>query len=79
MKIKPSDIEQYLDILDRANSLQIFSLKRAELLAILKELPPEQWVRKGTIDGRNHTVFGQVRRMALHEAGHYEQVAMALE
>jgi hypothetical protein len=66
------------DALDFANSLQVFTLKRAELLTVLKGLPLERWARKGIIDGRSHTVFSQVRRLALHEAGHYEQMASVL-
>jgi hypothetical protein len=67
------------DTLDFATSLQVFSLKRAELLAVLKGLSLEQWGSKAMIGGRSHTVFSHVRRLALHEADHYEQMASTLE
>jgi len=67
------------DAPDFANSLRAFTLKRAELLTVLNDLPLERWDRKAMIGERSHSVFSQVRRLALHEAGHYEQMASALE
>jgi len=50
-----------------------FSVQREELLRTLRELNPEQWKRTCQIEGRNHSVFSQVRRMALHEVEHMQQ------
>jgi hypothetical protein len=55
-------------------SFQIFCQQRAELLEKLHDLTFEAWARDGTIKGRQHTIFSQARRMALHEAGHCEQI-----
>jgi hypothetical protein len=57
-----------------ADSFQQFSLKRDELLNVLRHLPEETWSRSADIAGRSHTVFSQVRRMALHEAEHEAQL-----
>lgn len=59
-------------------SLQAFGLRRGELLHVLRQLPAESWQRSGVIEGRTHTVFSQVRRMALHEAEHCEQIETLL-
>lgn len=58
-----------------ADSFQAFTLKRAELLRVLRNLPEEAWLRTANIGGRKHSVFSQARRMALHEAEHCEQFA----
>ncbi len=58
-----------------AAALQIFTLRRQELIAVLKALPLADWSRSVNIGGRTHTVFSQVRRMALHEAEHCAQLA----
>ena len=55
-------------------SLQIFTAQRKKLLRVLKRLSFEDWSRVATIKGQTHTVFTQVRRMALHEQVHCEQV-----
>ena len=60
-------------------SFQIFCLQRGELLVVLKALDFESWVRSANIEGRNHTVFSQSRRMALHETEHLEQIQALLE
>jgi hypothetical protein len=62
------------DSLTFRDLLQTFSLKRGELLGVLRPLPLERWLRAADIGGRAHTVFSQVRRMALHEAEHCEQM-----
>ena len=58
--------------------LQVYALQRAELINVLRDLPTESWARSATIAGRKHTVFSQVRRMALHEVEHCEQIEQSL-
>ena len=55
-------------------SFEAFCRQRAELLGKLANLSPENWSRSALIHGRTHTVFSQTRRMALHEADHWEQI-----
>lgn len=55
-------------------SFQVYSLRRTELLRVLKDLPDEAWERTAIIEGRTYSVFSQVRRMALHEIEHIEQI-----
>jgi len=55
-------------------SLQAFTAQRKKLLKALKRLSFEDWSRAATIQGREHTVFTQVRRMATHENVHCEQI-----
>ena len=57
-----------------AAALHVFTLRRAELLIVLNGLSLENWSRTASIGGRTHTVFSQVRRMALHEAEHCQQL-----
>ena len=56
-------------------SFSAFEVQRRSLLARLGSLEYEAWPRGAEIKGRRHTVFSQVRRMALHEMGHWEQVS----
>jgi hypothetical protein len=65
--------EMNYDQLEFKPSFQAFCDQRAQLLESLTPLSIEEWGRTATIGGRRHTVFSQVRRLALHEAGHYEQ------
>ena len=60
--------------LDFHQSLQTFTLKRAEFLAVLQALPPQAWERTARIGGKTHSVFSQVRRMAVHEQTHCGQL-----
>ena len=55
-------------------ALQAFNLRRSELLAVLAALSPAGWERRATIAGRGHSVYSQVRRMALHEEEHSAQI-----
>jgi hypothetical protein len=57
-----------------AQSLHAFRVQRAELSHVLGSLRPEGWERSAMIAGRTHTVFSQVRRMALHEREHCAQL-----
>ena len=61
------------------SAFQIFCLQRQELLAVLKQLDFETWARSANIEGRNHTVFSQGRRMALHETEHLKQIQALLD
>ncbi|MBK8136161.1 MAG: DinB family protein [Chloroflexi bacterium] len=54
--------------------LASFAALRDELLRVIVPLESAQWARSAMINGRPHTVFSQVRRMALHEASHYDQL-----
>ena len=60
-------------------AFQIFCLQRQELIAVLKPLDIETWARSANIEGRNHTVFSQTRRMALHETEHLDQIQALLD
>ena len=66
------------DELSFADSLQVFSLQRENLLRVLKALSYEAWERSAIIFERKHTVFTQTRRMAKHEAEHCEQIISLL-
>jgi hypothetical protein len=59
-------------------SFDAFCLQRAELLAALRPLAIDQWERSGTQEGRSIDIFRQVRRMALHEVEHCDQIEMLL-
>jgi len=54
--------------------LQAFTLQREELMRVLDDLPFDGWERQALIFERKHSVFSQVRRMALHEQEHLEQI-----
>lgn len=73
--IKKTD---YLE-LDFRESLKAFTAQRKQLLKALKRLSLEDWSRAATIHGREHTVFTQARRMALHENIHCEQIESLLQ
>jgi hypothetical protein len=60
-------------------SFKAFVAQRKKLLKVLKGLSFEDWSRAGIIKGREHTVFTQVRRMALHEQVHCEQIESLLQ
>ena len=66
------------DELSFAESLQVFSLQRENLVRVLKALPFESWERSAIISEHKHTVFTQTRRMAKHETEHCEQIASLL-
>ena len=54
-------------------SISTFTSQRADLLRTLAKLDGQQWERTCQIEGRNHSVFSQMRRMALHEVEHWQQ------
>jgi DinB superfamily len=51
-----------------------FTAQRQKLIKTLMKLPFKDWSRGAMIGGRVHTVFTQARRIAKHEAIHYEQI-----
>ena len=59
-------------------SFLAFALGREELVGELRELPLEAWGRTAVIEGRTHSVYSQVRRMALHEGEHCDQIELLL-
>ena len=60
-------------------SLQAFSAQRAELLAVLVLIAPEDWIRMATATGagrpRIRTVFNYGQWLANHELLHIKQIA----
>ena len=64
---------------DFQHAFQVFCLQRQELLTVLKALDFETWGRSANIENRNHTIFSQVRRMALHETEHLDQLQALLD
>lgn len=66
-------MQGYTDVSFDEN-LQIFELNRRHLLGKLRSLTPSTWERSGTIKTQTRTVYGEMRRMALHEKGHYSQI-----
>jgi hypothetical protein len=60
-------------------SFQALRLSRAELLRVLRDLPEAGWERTCDIGRRKHSVFSQVRRMALHEQEHWAQIEETLQ
>jgi hypothetical protein len=72
--IKSTD---YVDQEFRA-SLQTFITQRAELLTVLKRLPPKGWARSATVTGAGavleRTVHSYAQWLARHERSHYRQI-----
>jgi hypothetical protein len=60
-------------------SFTAFALQRQELLQVLRALSEEEWSRGADIGGHRHNIFSQVRRMALHEVEHCQQIEHTLE
>jgi hypothetical protein len=59
-------------------SLRVFAAQRAELLAVLESLPPEDWSRAATVTGAGkvleRTVLSYAQGMARHEQPHVKQI-----
>jgi uncharacterized damage-inducible protein DinB len=55
-------------------SFRDFVDQRRALLQMLRDLTFNDWKRRALIKDRQHTVFSQARRMALHEMTHCEQL-----
>jgi len=60
-------------------SFQAFLMQRKSLLNVLNNLPFEDWSRVAMIKHREHTVFSETRRMALHEDIHCQQIEELLK
>lgn len=60
------------------NTLSAFQLQRQDLLIFLTSLDDDGWVRGATVKAssrlKEDTIFTYIRRMALHEAPHIEQM-----
>jgi len=56
--------------------------ERNRLLITLRQLTDEEWLRGAIVQAdkrrREETVLSYAQRMALHEAGHCEQIEMVL-
>lgn len=68
----------YLDI-PFQKSFKKFSEQRKRLLMLLMDLSFDDWSRSAIIQGRKHTIFTQVRRMAKHENEHCQQIEELLK
>jgi hypothetical protein len=55
-------------------SFQVFNSQHAALIEVLGGLAFESWSRESRINGRQHTIFSQVRRIAIHEVVHCVQL-----
>ena len=59
-------------------SLRAFTTQRADLLAVLKAVPPESWSRTATVTGAGkpleRTVFFYADWLASHERPHIKQI-----
>lgn len=59
-------------------SLAAFAAQRADLLAVLKPLPPDAWQRSATVTGAGkpleRTVYSYAQWLANHERSHLKQV-----
>ena len=59
-------------------SLHAFTAQRAELLAVLKPLPPEAWSRTALVTGagkpRERSVYTYAQWLANHERSHIKQI-----
>jgi hypothetical protein len=60
-------------------SFRSFATQRADLMAILKPLLPEEWSRTATVTGAGNvlqrTVWSYAQRLARHERTHVKQIA----
>jgi uncharacterized damage-inducible protein DinB len=66
-----------LDVLD---SLQVYTLRREELVAMLRELPPEAWARAGQHEQRGPvTLLDALTALVEHEEEHVAQLEADLK
>lgn len=67
---------QRYETLSFAENLQAFTLARSNLLRILEGLAFAEWERSATFTGKVNTtnIFGEMYRMAMHEADHWQQI-----
>jgi hypothetical protein len=64
-------------------SLRAFTKQRAEVLAFLESLAPDDWLRAATVTGAGKplqkTVLDYAERMTRHERPHVKQIARIVE
>jgi DinB superfamily len=64
-------------------SFEAYRRQRAELLALLQPLSPEEWERGGTFTGAGRllerTVLSEASAIALHERPHVKQIERVVE
>jgi hypothetical protein len=64
--------------LDFQPSLRAFTTQRADLLAVLEPLPPDDWARAATVTGAGkvleRTVLTYAQSLAIHERPHIKQI-----
>jgi hypothetical protein len=69
-------------LLEFQPSLQAFLSQRAELLAVLESLKPDDWSRSATMTGSGapieRTVLSFAQRLARHERSHVKQLERIL-
>jgi hypothetical protein len=69
-------------LLEFQPSLQVFISQRAELLAVLESLKPDDWSRSATMTGSGapieRTVLSFAQRLARHERSHVKQLERIL-
>lgn len=71
----------YLD-LEFAASFRAFRKQREELLDVLRSLSQDAWSRRALVKAtqvREETVLSYAQRLAVHEAGHGDQIDRILE
>jgi hypothetical protein len=67
------------DELSFAEIFDAFASRRVDLLRIVEQLNEEEWSSGAAINGRRHTVYSQIRRMAKHEEEHWPQLEVFLD
>ena len=64
--------------LEFRRSLRTYTAQQAELLALLRPLPPKAWSRSATVTGagkpRQRTVFTYAQWLANHEQSHFRHI-----
>jgi hypothetical protein len=64
-------------------SLRAFTMQRADLLAVLESLAPDDWLRAATVTGAGSplqkTVLDYAERMTRHERPHVKQMARIVD
>jgi len=60
-------------------SFRAFQKQRKDLLNVLNNLSFEDWSRTAMIKHREHSIYSETRRMALHEESHCQQIEELLK
>jgi len=74
LKVKVNEVEHYLSLLAETPQRIATGVDGIENARLSTRFEAEEWFRPAVIRGRTHTVFSQTRRMALHEADHWERI-----